>query len=121
MLQTALRVRGPSGASVRVQPCPYYAPPMPLIRGASTPALSATNATCAVVKISPPLTMEQAATLVLPRGARYNSLAGPLAEEQSVQVRVDWGVNLGVRGAAAGRSTLRPLWMHTPACCPQCE
>jgi hypothetical protein len=54
-------------------------------QGAGT-ALASTNSTCAVVRISPALAPGQAATLVLPAGARYNALAGSLQEQQRVPV-----------------------------------
>jgi hypothetical protein len=69
--------------------------PVPLIftaygaveaEGKSRADLLAMNSTCAVVKIVPGLAAGAAAALLLPKGARYSSVAGPASQGVSVDV-----------------------------------
>jgi hypothetical protein len=89
-----------SGRTLSVMPCPApawtpfvfsYSASRLADPSATTPALAAQNATCAVVRISPALPVNEGAILRLPKGARYGPLSGPLsgAADQDVYV---WGL-----------------------------
>ncbi len=88
-LQAALRVTGAANIAVKVTPCPppdftFY--PIFARAGVTGPPTTPANTTCAVVRLNPALGVAQAATLELPAGSRYNSLAGPLGKAQGVKV-----------------------------------
>ena len=54
---------------------------------AATPAGAlARNATCAVVRLAPPLPPGAAAALRLPKGTKYSALAGPLTRDIDVKI-----------------------------------
>ncbi|KAF6261957.1 hypothetical protein COO60DRAFT_1458856 [Scenedesmus sp. NREL 46B-D3] len=102
-LASALRLvgSGASGRAVNISPCMSATPPIlwPLVfaadgqpRAGSSPDngssadLLKVNSTCAVVKIVPGLEAGASATLRLPAGARYSSIAGPVSKDTDKQV-----------------------------------
>jgi hypothetical protein len=69
---------------------------------AAAPAPATQNATCAVVRLAPPLPPGAGAVLRLPKGARYSAAAGPARGDVDIKLfglrafrvpfRQDWGV-----------------------------
>lgn len=105
-LAKSLKIAGPGAGSrtLTISPCPaaVVTPvPLPIIftaygvtQGASSsPAdLLKLNSTCAVVKIVPGLEPGAAAVLRLSKGARYSSVAGPVAADTDVNVSLPSGL-----------------------------
>lgn len=66
---------------------PLLPPSVPDTPGATSPAnLLNKNSTCAIIQLTPALPVATGALLRLPKGSKYNALAGPAREDQDVKV-----------------------------------
>jgi len=75
-----------AGRKVEVFPCPdQYSTPSPLPLGVASNGPPA-NATCAVVRITPPLPPQGGVAIRLPKGSKYNPNAGALSTDTDVKV-----------------------------------
>lgn len=97
LLATALRLSGPGAGNRTLAIAPCWTPATqggaglpsnskaPNSSGSKADALKQ-NSTCVVVRIMPGLAAGAAAVLRLPKGARYSTLAGPVANDTGVEV-----------------------------------